>query len=289
MGQVRIDRVWQGHVITVFDWCPVDEVATLAGRARESGARSATTGKGKESQTGRMLQKLLTNVSNKEQEKPPEKKVQKVVHLVSNLPPLAAKLVELIQECSFVDFSWFPVMDDGPSDSDWRQVKNESVEEASGGMSSRKRALREVPDILTWSTCFSLFQTAWGRSDPKMFETLMAYRESIVRLAKRHPWHLVVKYDRKFRQEAAGRSDVAWGEEKTSLVLDMMCNAPQTERQGHGNGPVQRKVEQKKRGVCFRYNKENSTCAYGKQCRFLHACAQCGGDHPGSQCHGKKL
>ncbi len=36
-------------------------------------------------------------------------------------------------------------------------------------------------------------------------------------------------------------------------------------------------------------NKENSTCAYGKQCRFLHACAQCGGNHPGLQCHGKNI
>jgi len=44
--------------------------------------------------------------------------------------------------------------------------------------------------------------------DPKMYESLMAYRESIVRLAKRHPWQQVVKYNRKFRRETARRNDV---------------------------------------------------------------------------------
>ncbi len=53
-------------------------------------------------------------------EKKEEKKVQKVVHLVSNLPPLSGKMVDMIQEGSFVDFAWFPVFEDGPSDGEWR-------------------------------------------------------------------------------------------------------------------------------------------------------------------------
>ncbi len=262
-------------------------MAALAESARESGAKLAPTTSKTGGQSGLLLQELLASVSKSGLDKKPEKKGQKVVHLVGNLPPLSARLVEMIQEGSFVDFAWFPVMEDGPSEGDWRQVRSDSGEETSVGAGSRKRVWKEVPDILTWSTCFSLFQTAWGRAEPKMFETLMAYRESIVRLAKRHPWQQVVKYDRRFRQEAAGRSDVAWGEEKTSLVLDMMCNTPQAEKQTHGSGPLQKKQEQRKRAVCFRFNKANSTCTFGSQCRFLHVCCQCGGDHTISQCHSK--
>jgi len=271
-------------------WCgrsvSLDELATLADKARECGAKTET--KVNDDQPGQLLQRLLGGMTEKGVLEKTDKKVQKVVHLVSNLPLLSAKLVELIQEGSFVDFAWFLVLEDGPSDGDWRQVQSDNGDGTSGGTSSRKRAWKEVPDILTWSTCFSLFQTAWGRADPKMYEPLMAYRESIVRLAKRHPWQQVVKYDRRFRQEAARRNDVKWGEQKTCLVLDMMCNTPQGEKQAHGNsGPSQRKADQKKRGACFRHNKANCTCTYGTQCRFLHVCSHCGGEHPATQRHNK--
>ena len=264
----------------------LNEVATLANKAREGGAKSVA--KEKEGQPNQLFQKLLGGLAEKSGQKKVDKKVQKVVHLVGNLPPLSGKLVELIQEGSFVDFAWFPVLEDGPSEGDWRQVQSDNGEGTAVGTGLRKKAWKEVPDVLTWSTCFSLFQTAWGRADPKMYEPLMAYRESIVRLAKRHPWQQVVKYDRKFRQEAAGRNDVKWGEEKTSLVLDMMCTSSHADKQMHGSSvPLQRKADQRKRGACFRYNKANSACVYGAQCRFLHVCSQCGGEHPVTQCHSK--
>ncbi len=156
-------------------------MAALAESARESGAKLAPTTSKKGGQSGQLLQELLASVSKSGLDKKPEKIGQKVVHLVGNLPPLSARLVEMIQEGSFVDFAWFPVMEDGPSEG-LRQVRSDSGEETSVGADSRKRVWKEVPDILTWSTCFSLFQTAWGRAEPKMFETLMAYRD-IVRLA----------------------------------------------------------------------------------------------------------
>ena len=48
----------------------------------------------------------------------------------------------------------------------------------------------------------------------------MAYREVIVKMARRHQWCHVAKYDRRFWQEAAGKKDVRWGEEKVHLTLD---------------------------------------------------------------------
>ncbi len=132
-----------------------------------------------------------------------DKKVQKVVHLVGNLPPLSAKLVELIQEGSFVDFVWFPVLEDGPSDEDWGQMQSDKGDGTSAGTSSRKKAWKEVPDILTWSTCFLLFQTAWGRADPKMDEPLTAYREREYSEAGETP---PMAASREIRQEVQTRS-----------------------------------------------------------------------------------
>ncbi len=81
----------------------LDEIASLADKAKECGAK--TIAKEKEDQPGQLLQKLLGGVAEKGVQKKLDKKVQKVVHLVGNLPPLSAKLVELIQEGSFVDFA----------------------------------------------------------------------------------------------------------------------------------------------------------------------------------------
>ena len=46
------------------------------------------------------------------------KKVPKTVHLVKNLQPLPAKIVEAIRKGNFVDFAWFPVLEEGPVDGD---------------------------------------------------------------------------------------------------------------------------------------------------------------------------
>ncbi len=46
------------------------------------------------------------------------------------------------------------------------------------------------------------------KKEPEMLGPLMAYRETIATMARRHQWHHVVKYDQRFRQEAAGKKDV---------------------------------------------------------------------------------
>ena len=49
-----------------------------------------------------------------------------------------------------------------------------------------------------------------------MWVPLATYREVIFKLAKRHQWSQVARYDRRFRQEAAGKDDVRWEEENLS-------------------------------------------------------------------------
>eukprot|EP00730_Choanoeca_flexa_P013024 TRINITY_DN488_c0_g2_i1.p1 TRINITY_DN488_c0_g2~~TRINITY_DN488_c0_g2_i1.p1 ORF type:complete len:525 (+),score=89.57 TRINITY_DN488_c0_g2_i1:1567-3141(+) len=36
-------------------------------------------------------------------------------------------------------------------------------------------------------------------------------------------------------------------------------------------------------GVCYKYN-EGSGCRFGSDCRFVHACGTCGGEHPAVEC-----
>ena len=273
----------------------VDEIGKVAEKARECGAKKVA--ESDREQPGPLLQKLLDNVNMPLADKKEEKKAPKVVHLVSNLPPLPSRLVEMIQEKSFVDFAWFPVFEEGPSDGEWSSAQNNGSGGLPAGLgtNTKRRGLKEVPDVLWWGTCFSLFQVAWARVDPSMWNPLMAYREIIMKMARRHRWEHVAKYDRRFRQEAAGKTEVKWEEEKMNLIFDIVYStsdskgdAGASKQSGAGNVTVPRR-EQKRRGACYRFNRMNGSCVYGTQCRFAHVCSQCGGEHTVMQCQAKSV
>ncbi len=263
----------------------VDEIAKLAEKAKEGGAK--TMEECESEQPGPLLQKFLDSVKGSVAGKKEGKKAPKVVHVVSNLPPLPGKIVELIQEGSFVDFAWFPVLEEGPSDGEWKPWQNDTMEGGQANPNHKKKGWKEVPDLSWWSTCFSLFQVAWAREKPEMWEPLTAYREIIFKLARRHHWVHVVKYDRRFRQEAAGKT-AKWDEERVTLLFDIIYNSPNIKSEGKlasgGGGPSQRKGDQKRKAACFRFNRANGSCMFGAQCRFAHICSSCGADHPVSQC-----
>ncbi len=249
-----------------------------------------------------LLQRLVDSLKDSRAEKE-EKKAPKVVHLLKNQPPLPSKVVERIRERAFVEFATFPVFDDGPNESgELKMGSGETEESATGGVASRRRNTKEIPDLAGWSTCFTLFQVAWASSEPEMWAPLAAYREVIFKLARRHQWSQVVRYDRRLRREAAGKEEVKWDEENLSLLLDIVHSAPQgrpepkqstsgsgpvprrPEQSASGSGPAPRRPEQRRKGACFRFNRGEGRCGFGAQCRFSHTCSNCGGEHPATSC-----
>ncbi len=278
----------QGHVVimSVLLVC-TDKVARLAEGAKRSGATCGP--EGEEGGAGGLILKLLDSMKGSKAEKKEDKKVPKVVHLLRNQPPLPSKLVDMIQEGTFVDFAWFPVFDNGPSDGvEWKGILGESGESPSGSTSGRRKAIKEVPDLSGWSTCFTLLQVAWATKKPEMWVPLSAYREIIFKLAKRYQWAQVAAYDRRFRQEAAGKEEVKWDEENLSLVLDIVHATPQVKTEPrHGasaGGVLQKRAEQRRRGTCFRFNRGDGKCNFGVHCKFAHACSNCGGEHSMYRC-----
>ena len=140
-------------------------MAELAKRARSKGASVPSGGdKGGEEP---LFQKLLDSLRGSKTEEKEEKKAAKVVYLLKNQPPLPSKTVERIREGSFVEFAGFPVFDDGPSErGEWKGSLGELGESSSNGATGRKKAVRGVPDLPDWSTCFTLLQVAWATGKP---------------------------------------------------------------------------------------------------------------------------
>lgn len=255
--------------------------SSLVEKAKEAGA--AVLPEKADVEPGPLLRKLLSGVS--ESGTGCGTMGLKPVHLVKNVQPLPKKVVDAIQEGMFVEFAGFPVLEEGPVEGDWKEGHGDGGD-GSGALAARKKKERkEIPDISWWSTCFSLFQAAWAAKKPEMWLPLTAYRETIFRLARRHPWVQVVKYDRRFRQEASGREDTKWEKEKVSLVMEIMAAAAQSKSEAKSSGSgTPKRGDLRRRGACFRYNKEGGNCAFGTQCKFGHVCSRCGGDHPMFKC-----
>ena len=231
---------------------------------------------------GPLLRKLLDRVKCSQKGDKEDDPGHDVVHLVENLPPLPRKLVDLIRRGSFVEFTTFPMLEDGPCEGEWKSSLGE-LDGSGQSSAGRKKVVKEVRDAGWWGTCFTLYQMAWATTKPEMWGPLSAYREIVARLARSYQWGQVAKYDRAFQKLAAGKSQEIWLKEEASLVRQYLNGHESRQVAGDG-GPSQRRPEPRKKGACFKYNEQNGNCVYGAQYKFGHVCSGCGGEHPAYQC-----
>ena len=87
----------------------------------------------------------------------------------------------------------------------------------------RRRTRREVPDASMWGSCFTLFERAALLVDPARGPELSAYRETIQRAARNHQWDFVRRYDRQFRQSAAGDASRSWAKLDSILFMQELA------------------------------------------------------------------
>ncbi len=161
---------------------------------------------------------------------------------------------------------------------------------------TKKKGLKEVPDVSWWGTCFTLYERARVEAKPALAKQLAAYREAIVETARRHKWEYVARYDRCFRLEAAGKPDVEWNHMDAALLVREIATPSAASSRATGLGgrgaqqsseSTSQRRERKLQGACFRFNRQNGVCTFGQQCRFTHICSVCGGEHPATQCPSK--
>ena len=70
--------------------------------------------------------------------------------------------------------------------------------------SSQGRPRREVPDLLSWVQCFSIYTAVVASKYPERVHKLMAYQTLIVREARRCGGKGWLSYDSSFCQQMAG-------------------------------------------------------------------------------------
>lgn len=234
-----------------------------------------------------------------------------LVQLGCGLAALPKKIVEKIEANEYVDFSDLP-----PAKGKGRSMSQTFegqvvVVQAADLLQSRKL----IPDLATWLQCFALFTAAVARKKPERIADLMAYSTIVARASQKYRWPSWVIYDQNFRLEVAGNTSQSWAKVDPSIYAQCFTGqavSPEnwcTQCQGLDHTSARCPYRPPKRSwgaafgqapapapprpsqptangaTCFKYNKYNGDCRYGKQCRFAHICSSCGGPRdPAQRC-----
>ena len=131
--------------------------------------------------------------------------------LSAGLAPVPSKLVAKIQKLEFVD------MAELLRDNLELQRQMRSQEQLSQPSSQPRNRQREIPDILSWVSCFGVYMAVLTSKYPEMTRQLLAYQTLIVREARRCGGNGWLAYDTYFRQQVAGDPSADWSSLNTSL------------------------------------------------------------------------
>lgn len=228
----------------------------------------------------------------------------------AGLPALPKKTIQKIEANEYVDFNELP-----PAKGKGRSISQTLegqivVVQAADLMQARKT----IPDLATWSQCFSLYTAVVAKKSPGRVPELMAYLTIITKASQKYKWPSWVIYDQNFRLEAAGNPTQAWSKVDPSIYAQCFtgqtlcsenwcarcqslehpshrCPLRPSKRSwssafGQGQGPPKQDQAQSA-PACIKFNKYNGDCKFGKQCRYQHICSECSGPHPLSKCNKK--
>ena len=131
--------------------------------------------------------------------------------LSAGLAPVPPKLVARIQKMEFVD------MAELLRDNLELQHQMSSSEQLSQLAPQPRNRRREIPDILSWVSCFGVYMAVLTAKHPEMIRQLLAYQTLIVREARRCGGNGWLAYDTYFRQQVAGDPSADWSSLNTSL------------------------------------------------------------------------
>ena len=169
-----------------------------------------------------------------------------------------------------------------------------------------------VPDLGTWAQCFTIYAGVILTHSPGRLMDLLGYFYQISRASQGYRWPSWVIFDQNFRQAAADQGSTelahldptlyaqcfngqtkepgnAWCQHCHSLEHSSdTCplKPPPTKRPKPLHVPLDQVPTQTRpipdNQVCRNFNKR--TCKYGKKCRRIHNCLDCGGPHPQTHC-----
>ena len=143
----------------------------------------------------------------------------------------------------------------------------------------------QIKNIHTWTSAFINFMSIMLEKWPDKAQVYLKYMH-VVRLAASRVSNLGwVSYDEQFRLRKARVPQSSWADVDVELWL-LYVSAPDspflTEWDKNEHRDFSSDMSKKGIRTCWGYNK--GRCTYGNNCRFIHKCSECYGNHPLSAC-----
>ena len=239
-----------------------------------------------------------------------------IFRLSSSFHPIPAKLSAKITSLQYIDLR--ELLQDNLGLLKNLEELDTKLVSASLPTAARPR-LREVKDILTWVSCFTLYVAVLGQAHPHLMQQRLAYMALVVREARRNGGDGWRSYDAIFRQNAAVSPDVDWSQLDSALYTStflaqrtqagLFCHhcfgadhvtrdcalqpfaatadpsplrSPPKKYFKQPSSFKARAFGQEGIPICLSWNK--GACIKGSACRYRHSCAVCPGNHPACQC-----
>ena len=127
--------------------------------------------------------------------------------LSDGLAPVPPKLVAKIQKLDFVDMA--ELLRDN-----LEVQRREASQEQQQSTPPAHRHQREIPDLLSWVSCFGVYAAILVGKHPNMTKCLLVYQTMEARRCGGSGWW---QYDSCFRQQVAGNPEADWATLNTSL------------------------------------------------------------------------
>ena len=147
-----------------------------------------------------------------------------------------------------------------------------------------KKPSKDIQNLEEWTDAFMIFVSLVCQYDPSQIDGILTYGKFIRETAKKYGGGAWKAYDIGFRQQLINHK-LSWGEVHWSLYFSCVNVKegpgfrPKPFRKSKGAGAPFRKCQ------CFAF--ERSEPCRNRQCKFQHACVNCGGKHPSGKCNGK--
>ena len=149
-----------------------------------------------------------------------------------------------------------------------------------------KKPKRQIADIVTWLEAFSVLSLILGSYFPHRWLDLTKYKLLIVRTYRQFSGSAWLNYDREFREHVAAERLTEWSTMNVQLYNFHTAGAhvrPRVAASTVVATGLEPQGSQSTRTICLSWN-SGRCVAPSAQCRFRHACGNCGGEHRSSSC-----
>lgn len=244
-------------------------------------------------------------------------KASDTIVVATGVPALKRSMIELIVSGRYVDLGELP-----PAKGFTKPLS--AISSALEGQvvllqaADYMQCKRLIPDLATWTQCFSIYASVLLTKHPERAQSLLMYMAQIAKLSRKFKWPSWIAYDDKFRREAADEGKLDWSKIDGTIYPQCfngmaiseeawctICNSMDHLKESCPYRPPDSPQNQKRpsaapkptpkrprsigtnQAVCRKWNRKESymDCSFGASCIYQHVCSKCfATDHGAAKC-----